>query len=54
MVRTEAGGLELNLCAEIARTSTRDAATACSREFFGGIWYKIFTERGPSRVFPTL
>jgi hypothetical protein len=34
--------------ADIARTTTRAAASAAAGEFFGGIWFKIFTERGPS------
>jgi hypothetical protein len=55
-VRASAGprtrGRELKLHAEIARTTTRTAATAAGSEFFGGIWFKIFSERGPSRVTP--
>jgi hypothetical protein len=51
--RTETRGRELKLRAEIARTTTRAATIAASREFFGGIWFKIFSERGPSRVNPT-
>jgi hypothetical protein len=43
----------VNLRADIARTTTQAAASAADREFFGGIWYKIFTERGPSRCTPT-
>ena len=47
------GVVELNLRAEIARTTTRAATIASDREFFGGIWFKIFSERGPSRLVPT-
>jgi hypothetical protein len=43
----------LNLRAEIIRTTTRAAASACAGEFNGGIWFKIFSERGPSRLVPT-
>ena len=43
----------MNLRADIARTTTQDAASATDSEFFGGIWFKIFTERGPSRCTPT-
>ena len=57
IVRTSVGPrpgvVELKLRAEIARTTTRAATIAASREFFGGIWFKIFSERGPSRVNPT-
>jgi hypothetical protein len=56
VVRITAGptrGRELNLRAETTRTATRAAATASDREFFGGIWFKIFSVRGPSRVTPT-
>ncbi len=47
------GVVELNLRAEIARSTTRAAAIAADGEFFGGIWFKIFSERGPSRLVPT-
>ncbi len=47
------GVVELNLRAEIGRTATRAAAIATAGEFFGGIWFKIFSERGPSRLVPT-
>ncbi len=43
------GDLKLYHRADIARSTTRAATSAAAREFFGGIWYKIFTERGPSR-----
>ena len=53
LCRARTRGRELNLRAEIARTATRAAATALGGEFFGGIWFKIFSERGPSRIIPT-
>ena len=42
--------MKLDHRADIARSTTRAATSAAAREFFGGIWFKIFTERGPSRV----
>lgn len=42
--------MKLDHRAGIARSTTRAATSAAAREFFGGIWYKIFTERGPSRI----
>lgn len=35
----------LHTCRESAVAAR---SRALSREFFGGIWYKIFSERGPS------
>jgi hypothetical protein len=43
----------LNLRAEIIRTTTRAATSACPGEFNGGIWFKIFSERGPSLLATT-
>ena len=43
----------MDLRADIAHTGTRAAASATGSEYFGGIWFKIFTERGPSRCTPT-
>ncbi len=34
-------------CCDSART-----AAARQQEFFGGIWYKIFSERGPCTLTP--
>lgn len=37
-------------CGERAEARRRDAARAVvarAREFFGGIWFKVFCERGP-------
>jgi hypothetical protein len=48
--RSRPGVGTLNLRAEIARTTTRSASIACDGEFNGGIWFKIFSERGPSRL----
>ena len=42
--------MKLDHRAGIARSTTRAATSAAAREFFRGIWYKIFTERGPSRI----
>jgi len=39
---------------EIVRSTTRTDALVHAREFFGGIWFKIFSERGPSRTARTL
>ena len=39
---------------EIARSTTRTHALIQAREYFGGIWFKIFSERGPSRPARTL
>jgi len=39
---------------EIARSTTRTHALVQAREYFGGIWFKIFSERGPSRPTRTL
>jgi hypothetical protein len=44
------GDVTLDHRADIARSTTRAATSAAAREFFGGIWFKIFTERGPSRI----
>ena len=42
--------MKLDHRADIARSTTCAASSAAAREFFGGIWFKIFTERGPSRI----
>jgi len=51
--RRNRGTRELDHRADIARTTSRLATSAAAREFFGGIWFKIFTERGPSRIILT-
>jgi hypothetical protein len=38
---------------ELLSSSARRSA-AERREFFGGIWFKIFSERGPCRPLSTL
>ena len=47
------GAVSFNLRADTACSTTRAAVIAADGEFFGGIWFKIFSERGPSRVSPT-
>ena len=33
---------------DIGISASRDRVVARRTEFFGGIWFKVFTERGPA------
>lgn len=33
---------------DIGISASRDRVVARQTEFFGGIWFKVFTERGPA------
>jgi hypothetical protein len=46
--RADEGGISLKTRAHSLAAVTAGQSSARRREYFGGIWFKVFTERGPA------
>ena len=50
--RADEGGISLKTRTDSLPAVTAGRSSARRREFFGGIWFKVFTERGPALLHP--